>query len=101
MPGIIHGNKVSAYEEVYATPAPDFQLSKLSLAAGGPASITATSAEIFFVSEGEAEVVQDGVSVSLLKGEAAVAFAGALLNLSPKTKAVIFRASVPASALPA
>ncbi len=96
VPNIIHGKKVSDFEEVYLTPAPDFQLSRLSVAAGVETSVTCTSAEVFFVSEGVV-LVEDtnNEQVNLMKGEAAIAFAGATVILNGQENAIIFRASVP------
>ena len=96
IPNIIHGTAVNDFEEVYHSPAPDFQLSKISVLPGSPVQVTAKSAEIFFVSGGSVQL-QDasGNLISLLKGEAAIAFEGARLTINAVADATIFRAFVP------
>ena len=87
---------------VYHTPAPDFELSKLSLMQGESLTIRAHSVEVFIVLEGKVGVVeQDGAEAPFgrKRGEAFVAFHQAKFELKAQGDAVVYRASVPAGAL--
>ena len=85
---------------VFHTPAPDFELSKISLLKGELLTIRAHSAEIFIVMEGRVGVVETGVEpFGRRKGEAFIAFHQAKFELNAQEDAVLFRAAVPAGAL--
>jgi len=96
IPHIIKGINVSGVEEVYLSPARDFQLSKFSLDVGQSSGIISDSTEIFFLLNGLIEMTEsNNEHVALAKGEAAVAFAGSSINILCKESAVLFRAAVP------
>jgi mannose-6-phosphate isomerase len=98
-PHIIKGTSVSSVEEVYLSPAADFQLSKLSLGPGQFSELTPLTTEIFFLLTGSIEITDDNnKNVVLHKGEAAVAFAGTGIKIQGNKDSVIFRASVPSVA---
>ena len=85
---------------VYHTPAPDFELSKLSLMQGESLTIRAHSVEIFIVLEGSIGVVETGASpFGRKRGEAFVAFHQAKFDIKAQEDTVVYRASVPAGAL--
>ncbi len=95
-PNIITGTKNTGYEQVYLSPAVDFQLSKLSLNADQSTEVICTSTEIFFLFSGTVNMKEsNNQSVKLERGEAAVAFAGSTITIISKEDAVLFRASVP------
>lgn len=95
-PTVIYGTRKNAFEEVYVSPARDFQLSRLQLNENEKASIDSATAEIFLVLNGEAEMsVQEGEALTIDRGEAAVAFAGSTINIKAIKDVTIFRASVP------
>ena len=85
---------------VYHTPAPDFELSKLSLLQGESLTIRAHSVEIFIVLEGKIGVIEPGVApFGRKRGEAFVAFHQAKFEVKAQEDAVVYRAAVPAGAL--
>jgi len=85
---------------VYHTPAPDFELSKLSLLQGESLTIRAHSVEVFIVMEGKIGVIeQDAAPFGRKKGEAFVAFHQAKFELKAQEDAVVYRAAVPAGTL--
>ncbi|GGA89409.1 mannose-6-phosphate isomerase, class I [Puia dinghuensis] len=85
---------------VFRTPAPDFELSKISLLKGELLTIRTHSAEIFIVLEGKVGVVEPGMEpYSRKAGEAFVAFHQAKFELNAQEDAVVYRAAVPAGAL--
>ncbi len=95
-PTVIHGKNISAAEKIYETPAPDFELSAIHLAAGQKTRIDARTTEIFIVLNGTAEVTGGEKKMGFKTGEAFAAFAGTALDISGDN-AIIYRASVPAA----
>jgi mannose-6-phosphate isomerase len=85
---------------VYHTPAPDFELSKLSLLRGESLTIRAHSVEIFIVMEGKIGVIEpEAAPFSRKPGEAFVTFHQAKFEIKAQEDAVVYRAAVPAGAL--
>jgi len=98
IPNVIKGTKTGPHEEVYLSPAADFQLSKISLENDESADVIASSTEIFFLLSGVIEMKEsDHHEIELERGEAAVAFAGSAISITAKSQAVVFRASVPSN----
>lgn len=95
VPAIISGKKRDDYETVYETPAPDFELSHLSLPRGKVAQFRTSTADILFVEAGQISLIEDDSSLNLSKGEAAVMFSDAAVRLVAAEDSSIFRASVP------
>jgi len=93
-PRIIRENNTTGHIVVYKTPAPDFELSKISLQAGELITIQSRSVEIFLVLEGKVHV-EDSPGFSRGVGEAFIAFDEAKLNLQADGDSVLYRASVP------
>lgn len=96
-PNVIHGAYINEFEQVYTSPAADFELSKLVIGENLTAFITCVTTEIFIVMEGMVQMEQDDNMLLMKKGESAVGFAGAAIQIRSLENAVIFRASVPAS----
>jgi mannose-6-phosphate isomerase len=98
-PRIIMGNGGAGHITVYPTPAPDFELSKVSLLPGESVSIRAHSVEIFIVMEGKIGVIEEGAApFSRKAGDAFVAFYQAKFELMAQNDTVLYRATVPAGA---
>lgn len=85
---------------VYQTPAPDFELSKLSLLQGESVTIKAHGVEIFIVLEGKIGVIEpEAAPFGRRRGDAFVSFDQAKFELKAQEDAVVYRAAVPAGAL--
>jgi mannose-6-phosphate isomerase len=82
-------------ETVFPTPAADFELRRLVLNPGTTISLTATTAEIYFVYEGAVKASDGNDDISLSKGEAMLTTGGAAFTLQATQDAVVFRATVP------
>jgi mannose-6-phosphate isomerase len=96
-PNILKGTPGSVPgETIFPTPAADFELHQLVLKADASVTLTAATAEIFFVYEGAVQAADEGNSIALQKGEAMLATAGAVFTVQTAQYAVIFRATVPA-----
>lgn len=85
-----------AGEEIFPTPVNDFELHRLTIKAGGSLTVTATTADIFFVYAGSVEAVAGTDQVTLQKGEALFAKAGTDVRFTGAADTVIFVATVPA-----
>lgn len=93
-PRIMRENNTPGHIVVYKTPAPDFELSKISLQAGEIVTIQCHSVEIFLVQEGKVQVEEsDGFSRGT--GEAFISFDKAKVQLRADQDAILYRASVP------
>ncbi|HEV2355491.1 MAG TPA: mannose-6-phosphate isomerase, class I [Puia sp.] len=97
-PRIIVGDSDAGHIKVYSTPAPDFELSRISLMAGEAVGVKAHSAEIFLVTEGLVGVIEEGgLPFSRRRGDSFVAFHGARFQLKVQEQdVVLYRAAVPA-----
>ena len=96
VPAIIRGTKTGEYEEVYISPAEDFQLSRLALPTDQTAIVHCNSTEIYFVIAGTVEMKErDQEPLKLKMGEAAVGFAGTSISIISREESVLFRATVP------
>jgi len=96
-PQIIHGKRVTASEEVFITPAPDFELRKIILTKDQAEVFNIHSADIFLVLKGIVEANTEGFSETFKRGEAFLAVHGANIALKAIDAAEIYRASVPSS----
>jgi len=95
-PRIITEENTPGHITVYKTPAPDFELSKISLVQGASMTIKAHSVEIFIVMEGSVGVIEEGGEPFGRKsGEVFVAFDQGKFELKAQQDAVIYKASVP------
>jgi len=93
-PYIIRENNTPGHIVVYKTPAPDFELSKISLQAGEMVTIQSRSVEIFLVLKGNIQV-EDSNGFARKAGDAFIAFDKAKLNLRADQDTLLYRASVP------
>jgi mannose-6-phosphate isomerase len=96
VPFIIHPKRRgNSAEEIYETPAADFQLSRIVLSPRQSVIIESTSPDIYFVYEGKIEVYEGDDRVACRKGGALLALAGSKLQVKAGDEALVFRASVP------
>lgn len=96
-PNVIYGTGINEFEQVYASPAADFELSKLVIGRDQTAFVASVTTDIFIVMEGVVEMKQEDHTLLMKKGESAVSFAGAAIQMRSLENAVIFRASVSAA----
>ena len=96
IPQIILGKPEEGEKVVYATPASDFELSRLQVLKGQSLPLVSHSAEVFLVFSGLAEVTEkQGKGFKRNKGEAWVSFDGADSTLKALEDTVIYQASIP------
>jgi len=95
-PRIIRDNNTPGHIVVYKTPAPDFELSRISLQVGEQVTIHAHSVDIFIVLEGKVQV-DNSAGFSRTVGESFIAFDNARLELRADKDTTVYKASVPKS----
>ena len=95
-PVILKGNiELNDVERKYKTPAPDFELSEVSINRENSYSGKSSSVEIFILMEGEAEVREKEASLVLQKGASFMTVAGAEYQISTSSHAVLYKATTP------
>lgn len=94
-PNIIHGTPATETERVFVTPAADFELSQIVLAAGQVIELHIHSADIFLILNGLVEVRSNAGADVFEKGGAFLAADNTTFTLKALTAAEIYRASVP------
>jgi mannose-6-phosphate isomerase len=95
-PRIIAGDRDTGHITVYGTPAPDFELSRISLIAGEAVTVKAHSTEVYIVMEGKLGVIEGGEApFSRRKGDSFVAMYKARFELKAQDDVVMYRAAVP------
>ena len=95
-PRILQGRPRSAFEQVYPTTAPDFELSKVVLENGNNfQKAKVDGPEIWIVTKGEVEVRNAQEVFIRKKGEIFFVKNGAQYQFSAKENAVLFRAGMP------
>jgi mannose-6-phosphate isomerase len=96
VPNIISGKSAGGDRQIFSTPAPDFELSRLQIAKGQSQQMISHSAEIFLVFTGSAEITEDGrKGFKRNKGEAWVSFDGAKFGITALEDSVVYQASIP------
>lgn len=96
VPKVIKGKRGEVeQEEIFPTPAGDFELHELSLKQDEKVQLQSPTTEIFFVFEGSMEAVERDTMLKLRSGEAMLATAGAAFSIKGIEKSKIFRATVP------
>lgn len=94
-PKILKG-EVKGHEAIYHSPAPDFEVSRITLQPGNVYEHTAAATEILLVLEGNAVIVgAEGEDIPLEKGQSVVAWYNAKYEIESGAGAVIYKATVP------
>ena len=96
IPSPMEGRRISDHEMVFPTPAPDFELSMIRLQKGNTMLTIAKGAEIYFLLEGGADIIEkDNHAFRSLRGEAFIAFDRADFGIHSVNNLIICKASVP------
>lgn len=95
-PKILSGTAMNNKELAYVTPAKDFELRRIDLAAGDHYSLKAETLDILLVLNGKVSASSGARAVDVEKGGALLMAAGAELRLESATGAEIYHATVPA-----
>ncbi len=95
IPNIIRGSVIETGEEIFKTPAEDFQLSRIVIEQGKGLSIPSLTNDIYFVYKGRITASADEYKNEYRSGDALLASAGTVIHFGTEEEAVIYRATVP------
>jgi mannose-6-phosphate isomerase len=95
-PEIIRGVPIEENgEEIFPSPAADFELRRLQLSTGDEVSVKTMTADIFFVLDGNVEAECNGEKIDLKGGESLFAAASSDIQFKAKLDSMLFHATVP------
>lgn len=98
IPHIIHEKKGPGKESVFDTPAPDFELGKMTLLSGEESFEHTQSVRVYILMEGSLQVFEkEGNHFIIQKGESWVAFHQASFQVKALKDSLIFVAGMPGS----
>lgn len=95
VPHVITGHKTETQEEIYITPAQDFQLSRIQLKPKEGISVPATTTDIYFIYEGRSIVKADEEEIDLSAGDALLVRPGTVAHFGADENTTIYRATEP------
>jgi mannose-6-phosphate isomerase len=95
IPHVITGYTEDTHEEIFKTPAHDFQMSRIIIEPHRGIALPATRADIYFVYNGMGTVTSDEESVDFRSGDSLLVLPGSVAHFASDMKAVLYRATVP------
>ena len=95
VPNIIRGHSSGTREEIYSTPAVDFQLSRININKHEGIALPARKTDIYFVYQGRVDATADQQQEHFGPGEAFLALPGTVVHFGSEEEAVIYRATEP------
>jgi mannose-6-phosphate isomerase len=95
-PDIISGRLSGTNEEIFMTPAEDFQLSRIKIRKHEGIAVPAIKTDIYFVYKGTVDASADDQKERFGPGDAFLAVPGSVVHLGSEEEAVIYRATQPA-----
>lgn len=96
VPNVMMGeSQADGIERIYKSPAPDFELSQISLGDSNTYSAKAKTAQILMTIMGDAKVTEGESMLNLSKGDAAFLAAGSEYQISSSSSAIIYKATAP------
>ncbi|HJU46122.1 MAG TPA: mannose-6-phosphate isomerase, class I [Chitinophagaceae bacterium] len=91
-PRVIQATDAGNGEQVFASPAPDFRLSRFVLKKEQKLAIATSSTEIYLLLEGAVTLKQGDTTLELNTGDAAVSFGNSGLEMAALSPAILYRA---------
>jgi len=95
IPDVITGSSEDTHEEIFKTPAEDFQLSRIIIEPHRGIALHANHADIYFVYDGIGSVTADEEKTDFRSGDSLLALPGTVAHFASDTKAILYRATVP------
>lgn len=95
IPNVITGYKEDTHEEIFKTPAQDFQMSRIIIEPHRGIALPATRADIYFVYNGIGTVTSDEDKTDFRSGDSLLVLPGTVAHFASDTRAVLYRATVP------
>ncbi len=97
IPNVIKGKPAETGEEVFITPAEDFQLSRIRIKPSEGISLAAIKPEIYFIYKGLGTASADEKKKAFSAGDALLVLPGAVVHFASESDSVVYRATVPSS----
>jgi mannose-6-phosphate isomerase len=97
VPNRIKGTTFDTHEEVFNTPAEDFQLSRIVIKPNQGISLHATHPDVYFVYKGTGTAQADELKVDFRSGDSLLVLPGTAVHFNTPNEAVLYRATVPAA----
>lgn len=95
-PDIMFGElQEDGIERIYKSPAPDFELSQISMCSADKYMSKAKTAQILIVIEGEVEVSEGKTALVLAKGQSGFLSASCEYNITTPNSAILYKATAP------
>jgi mannose-6-phosphate isomerase len=95
IPNIIAGYSEDTHEEIFSTPAEDFQMSRVIIEPHRGIAIPAIKADIYFVYDGPGTATADEEHTDFRSGDSLLVMPGTVAHFASDSKAVLYRATVP------
>ncbi|MBA4166380.1 MAG: mannose-6-phosphate isomerase, class I [Chitinophagaceae bacterium] len=95
VPDVIAGHSSGTLEEIFVTPATDFQLSRIKIKKQEGIAIPAKKTDIYFVYKGNVDATADEQTEHFSPGDAFLAVPGTVVHFGSEEEAVVYRASEP------
>jgi len=92
---VLRGERGGPFEQIYTTPAADFQLSRLQIPANRRFALRTHGPEIWLVLQGDVDVKSKANAQHLCKGNALFVAAHTEVTLSAAADSMLYRAAVP------
>lgn len=96
IPNILTGESGDTHEEVYVTPATDFQLSRIIIEPNKGIAIHTLHPDIYFVYNGTGTATADEEKTDFRSGDSLLVTPGTVAHFASDTRAILYRATVPA-----
>ncbi|WP_299664726.1 mannose-6-phosphate isomerase, class I [uncultured Polaribacter sp.] len=96
VPNIMKGDlQKDGVERIYKSPAPDFELSQISLKKEEKYTGTSKTAQILIVLEGTVIIAEEDTEISLKRGDAVLILANASYKINAQNKSILYKATAP------
>lgn len=95
IPNVITGSTEDTHEEIFKTPADDFQLSRIIIEPHRGIALPSERADIYFIYQGAGSVTSDEDELDFRSGDALLVRPGNVAHFASSERAVLYRATVP------
>jgi mannose-6-phosphate isomerase len=95
IPNVIGPISSGTHEEIFVTPAEDFQLSRIIIEPDKGISQTSDKPDIYFIYSGFGTATADEEKTDFSAGDALLTMPGIPVHFATETKAILYRATVP------
>lgn len=97
IPNVIKGSSEDTHEEIFKTPAEDFQLSRIIIEPHQGLSVASVYPDIYFIYQGIGSATADEDKLDFKAGDSLLVHPGTVVHFGTDTKAILYRATVPTS----